>query len=197
MPIDTRHEKVSRPDIRRAEQNLIAANAQISAAKALYFPTISLSGAFGYASSDLSNLFQGSARVWSYAGSFTGPIFTGGAITSQVKQAEAARNAALFTYELTIQGAFADAETTLVSRSKLVEQVQAQLRLVRANREYVRLSRLQYDGGYAPYSTVLQAEQQLFPSELNYAQSRASLFNSLVSIYKSMGGGWQVAAEVK
>jgi len=98
---------------------------------------------------------------------------------------------------LTIQGAFADAESSLVSRSKLVEQVQAQQRLVRANREYVRLSRLQYDGGYAPYSTVLQAEQQLFPSELNYAQYRASLFNSLVSIYKSMGGGWQVASEVK
>jgi len=185
----------NRPDIRQAEQNLIAANAQIGAAKALYYPTISLTGAFGYASSDLSNLFKGPARVWSYAGSFTGPIFTGGAITSQVKQAEAARNAALFSYELTIQTAFADAETSLVSRSKLVDQVQAQQRLVRANREYVRLSRLQYDGGYAPYSTVLQAEQQLFPSELNYAQSRAALFNSLVNIYKAMGGGWQVASE--
>jgi multidrug efflux system outer membrane protein len=88
----------NRPDIRQAEQNLIAANAQIGAAKALYFPTISLTGAYGFASSDLSHLFQGPARVWSYAGSFTGPIFTGGAITSQVKQAEAARNAALFGY---------------------------------------------------------------------------------------------------
>jgi multidrug efflux system outer membrane protein len=167
------------------------------AVKALYYPTISLTGAFGYASSDLSNLFQGSARVWSYAGSFTGPIFTGGAITSQVKQAEAARNAALFSYELTIQSAFADAETSLVSRSKLADQVQAQERLVRANSEYVRLARLQYDGGYAPYSTVLQAEQQLFPSELNPVQSRASLFNSLVNIYKAMGGGWQIASERK
>jgi outer membrane protein, multidrug efflux system len=184
-----------RPDIRQAEQNLIAANAQIGAAKALYFPTISLTGAYGYASSDLSSLFKGPARVWSYAGSFTGPIFTGEAITSQVKQAEAARNAALFTYELTIQSAFADAENTLVARSKLVEQVQAQERLVRANREYVRLARLQFEGGYAPYSTVLQAEQQLFPSELNYAQYRAALFNSLVNIYKAMGGGWRVAAE--
>jgi multidrug efflux pump subunit AcrA (membrane-fusion protein) len=85
----------------------------------------------------------------------------------QLDQAEAARNAALFSYELTIQSAFADAETSLVSRSKLVDQVQAQERLVRANSEYVRLARLQYDGGYAPYSTVLQAEHQLFPSELN------------------------------
>jgi multidrug efflux system outer membrane protein len=186
----------NRPDIRQAEQNLIAANAQIGAARALYFPTISLTGAFGYASSDLSNLFKGSARVWSYAGSFTGPIFTGGAIYGQVKQAEAARKAALFSYELTIQSSFADAENTLVARKKLVEQIQAQERLVRANSEYVRLARLQYDGGYSPYSTVLQAEQQLFPSELNYAQYRAALFVSLVNIYKAMGGGWQAASEL-
>jgi multidrug efflux system outer membrane protein len=184
----------NRPDIRQAEQNLIAANAQIGAARALYFPTISLTGAFGLASADLSSLFTGSARVWNYAGSLTGPIFTGGAISSQVKQAEAARKAALYGYELTIQSAFADAESTLVARSKLVEQVQAQERLVMANSEYVRLARLQYDGGYAPYSTVLQAEQQLFPSELNLAQSRAALFISLVNIYKAMGGGWQVAS---
>ena len=184
-----------RPDIRQAEQNLIAANAQIGAARALYFPTISLTGAYGYASSDLSNLFNGPARVWNYAGSLTGPIFTGGAVSSQVKQAEAARKAALFSYEWTIQSAFADAENTLVARSKLVEQVQAQERLVRANSEYVRLSRLQYDGGYSPYSTVLQAEQQLFPSELNYAQYRGSLFISFINIYKAMGGGWQVAAQ--
>jgi len=182
-----------RPDIRQAEQSLIAANAQIGAARALYFPTISLTGAYGYASRDLSDLFQGSARLWNFAGSITGPIFTGGAISGQIKQAEAARNAALFSYELTIQSAFADAESTLVSRSKLVEQVQAQERLVRANSEYARLARLQYEGGYSPYSTVLQAEQQLFPSELNYAQYRGALLNSLVNIYKAMGGGWQVA----
>ena len=99
----------------------------------------------------------------------------------------------VFNYELTIQSAFADAESTLVSRSKLAEQVQAQERLVRANSAYVRLARLQYDGGYSPYSTVLQAEQQLFPSELNYAQYRGALFISLVNIYKAMGGGWQTA----
>ena len=185
----------NRPDIRQTEQNLIAANAQIGAARALYFPTISLTGAFGYASSDLSDLFTGPARTWTYGGSITGPIFTGGAIYGQVKQAEAAQKATLHTYELTIQSAFADAENTLVSRRKLADQVQAQERLVKANSEYVRLARLQYDGGYAPYSTVLQAEQQLFPSELNYAQYRAALFVSLVNIYKAMGGGWITEAE--
>ncbi len=183
---------VNRPDIRQAEQELIAANAQIGAARALYFPTISLSGAFGFASSDLSNLFKGPARVWSYAGSFTGPIFTGGAISGQVRQAEAGRKAALFNYELAIQSAFSDVENALVTRRKLVEQIRAQERLVKASSEYVRLARLQYDAGYSPYSTVLQAEQQLFPAELNYAQYRASLFTSLVNIYKAMGGGWQI-----
>lgn len=185
---------VNRPDIRQAEQNLIAANAQIGAARALYFPTIYLTGAFGFASAGLSDLFKGSSRIWSYAGSFSGPIFTGGAIASEVKQAEAARKAALLGYELTIQSAFGDVENTLVAQSKLVEQVQAQERLVRANSEYVHLARLQYDGGYVPYSTVLQAEQQLFPSEISYAQYRAALLASLINIYKAMGGGWQVAA---
>jgi outer membrane protein, multidrug efflux system len=182
-----------RPDVRQAEQNLIAANAQIGAARALYFPTISLTGSFGYSSADLSNLFNGPARLWSYAGSLTGPIFAGGGIAGQVQQAEAGRQAALFSYELTIQNAFADAENTLVVRSKLLEQLQAQERLVRANREYARLARLQFEGGYAPYSTVLQAEQQLFPSELNEAKFRGDLCNSLVNIYKALGGGWELA----
>jgi multidrug efflux system outer membrane protein len=184
----------NRPDIRQAEQDLIAANAQIGAARALHFPTISLTGAFGYTSTDLDRLFQGPAHIWSYAGSIAGPIFTGGAIYGQVKQAEAGREAALNGYQLTIQSAFADVENVLVARKKIVEQVQAQERLVRANSEYVRLARLQYDGGYSPYSTVLQAEQQLFPSELNYAQYRSMLFISLVNIYKAMGGGWRVEA---
>lgn len=185
----------NRPDIRQAEQNLISANAQIGAAKALYFPTISLTGAFGFASSELTNLFKGPARTWSYSGSFTGPILTGGAIYGQVKQAEASRKAALVNYELAIQNAFADVENALVIRTKLIEQIRAQERLVKAGSEYERLARLQYNGGYSPYSTVLQAEQQLFPAELNYAQYRASLFISLVNIYKAMGGGWITEAE--
>jgi multidrug efflux system outer membrane protein len=181
---------MNRPDIRQTEQELIAANAQIGAAKALYFPTISLTGAFGFSSFALSDLFKGPSKVWSYSGSIAGPIFTGGAIRGQVKQAEAARNAALLNYELAIQNAFADVENALIARRKLVEQIEAQGRLVHASSEYVRLAQLQYDGGYAPYSTVLQAQQQLFPAELNDAQSRASMFISLVNIYKAVGGGW-------
>ncbi len=180
----------NRPDIRQAEESLIAANAQIGAAKALYFPSISLTAAFGTASSDLSNLFKGPARVWSYAGSLLGPIFAGGEIKGKVKQAEAGREEALLSYEASIQSAFADVEDALVGHQMLLEQVEAQKRLVKAGSEYERLARLQYDGGYSPYATVLQAQQQLFPSELNLAQSRASLFTSLVDIYTAMGGGW-------
>lgn len=179
-----------RPDLAQAEQNLIAANAQIGAAKALYFPAISLTGALGTASSDLSNLFNGPARMWSYAGSFTGPIFTAGAIAGQVKQAEAQQKAALLFYENAIQSAFGDVDNALSSHQESVHQLQAQERLVKALREYARLARMLYDGGYTQYLTVLYAETQLFPAEINYVQIHGSALSSIVTIYQAMGGGW-------
>jgi multidrug efflux system outer membrane protein len=179
-----------RPDLRQAEQQLIAANAQIGAAKALYFPSISLTGALGSASNELSGLFKGPANSWSYAANLAGPIFTGGAISGQVAQAEAGQKAALANYQLAIQNAFADVENALVSRDTLDEQVAAQEKLVVALRKYSRLAQLQFDGGRAPYSTVLQAEEQLFPAELAWAGLRAQLSASVVDIYKAMGGGW-------
>ena len=179
-----------RPDLLQAEQQLIAANAQIGAAKAQYFPTISLTGALGTASTDLSNLFKGPARTWNFAGSIVGPIFTGGLIAGQVAQAEAAEKAALLSYELAIQNAFADVDNALVARETLDEQVAAQEKLVKALRGYSRLAQYQFDGGRAPYSTVLQAQEQLFPAELDWAAARAQLCASLVSVYKAMGGGW-------
>lgn len=184
-----------RPDLAQAEQNLIAANAQIGAAKALYFPRITLTGDYGYESKKLSELFWGSSRIWSYAGSFTGPIFTAGAISGQVYQAEAGQNAALISYEAAVQSAFADVENALIIRAKLIEQIDAQGRLVKASREYERLAKLQYDGGYAPYLTVLNAQQQLFPAELTLAQLRAQLFTSYANLYKAMGGGWVMEAD--
>jgi outer membrane protein, multidrug efflux system len=179
-----------RPDLAQAEQNLIAANAQIGAAKALYFPTISLTAALGTQSSELSNLFKGPAKIWNYAGSFTGPIFTAGAITGQVKQAEALQQAALETYKNAILSAFSDVDNALVSRQKLSEQLKAQEALVGALKEYARLAWLQYNGGYTPYLTVLNAETQLFPSELAYSQGRTALLAAFVNIYKAVGGGW-------
>jgi len=178
-----------RPDIARSEQALIAANAQVGAARALYFPSISLTGAYGQASPELSDLFRGAARTWSYAGSVTGPIFTAGAVSGQVRQAGAARKAALLSYEAAIQSAFADVENALALRGKLAEQLRAQDRLVASASEYARLARLQYEGGYAPYMTVIQAQEQLFPAELNRVRCRASLFASFVQIYMALGGG--------
>lgn len=184
-----------RPDVLQAEQNLIAANAQIGAARALYFPAISLTGVAGYASEDLSNLFLGPSNTWSYGGSIVGPIFTAGNITGLVRQSEAAQKAALFAYEDAIKNAFADMENALVSRQKLVDQLGAEERRVGAYQEYARLAWLQYNGGYTPYLTVLSAQQQQFPAELSAAQTRAAAFVSLVNIYKAMGGGWVVEAD--
>jgi multidrug efflux system outer membrane protein len=184
-----------RPDILAAEQRLVAANAQIGAARALYFPAISLTGALGSASTQLGNLFSGPAGVWNYAGALAGPIFTGGAVSGQVAQAEAGRKAAVLAYERAIQNAFADVEDALNSRQQLIEQLAAQERLVKALQEYSELAHLQYEAGYAPYSTVLQAEQQLFPEELNLAGARAQLFASVASIYRAMAGGWVSRAD--
>jgi multidrug efflux system outer membrane protein len=184
-----------RPDLLQSEETLIAANAQIGAAKALYFPAISLTGAAGGSSFELSKLFTGPARVWSYAGQAIGPIFSFGAISGQVVQATAAQQAALYSYQLAIQNAFADVENSLVAAQKLKEQQAAQEKLVAALKDYARLATLQYNGGYTSYTTVLQAEQSLFPAELTLAAVRASVFSANVNIYKAMGGGWIVAAD--
>jgi multidrug efflux system outer membrane protein len=183
-----------RPDLMQSEQQLIAANAQIGAAKAQYFPTISLTGQTGYSSTALDNLFKGPSRTWNYGGSFAGPIFTGGLVYGQVKQAEAAQKAALISYQSAIQSAFADVDNALVSNHELIDQVAAQERLVSSARAYVVMAQYLFDGGRESYSTVLQAEEDLFPAELNLAAARANLYIGMVNIYKAMGGGWIDAA---
>jgi multidrug efflux system outer membrane protein len=107
-----------------------------------------------------------------------------------VKQAKAVREAALSAYEQSVQSAFADTENALVSREKLEEQFAAEQKRVAAYKEYTRLAWLKYNGGYTPYLDVLYAETQLFPAELNLAQTQAAVLNSIVTIYKAMGGGW-------
>ncbi len=184
-----------RPDLVQAENQLVAANAQIGAARALYFPQISLTAAGGSGSPALSDLFTGPARVWSYAGSLVGPIFTFGAVSGQVAAAEGARDAAVANYRYAIQNAFSEVDQSLVASEKVQEQLAAQQRLVNALGDYSRLAHLQYDGGYTSYTTVLQAEQQLFPAELQLAAVRATVFTSSVAIYKAMGGGWVVEAD--
>lgn len=185
----------NRPDVMQAEDDLIAANALIGAAEALYFPSISLTGQDGFMSKSLSNLFTGPSRAWTYTGSIVGPIFTWGLIYGQVEQAYAAREAALYEYQRVIQVAFSDVETALSSHQLLAEQLEAQKRLVVASGEYERLATLQYHGGYTPYFAVLQAQLQYFPAELSLAQTQGGLLISLVNIYSAMGGGWVLEAE--
>jgi len=185
----------NRPDIRQAEQNLIAANANIGVAKSLYYPSISLTGLFGWASNDLSDLFKGPAKMWSWAVPVTAPIFTAGAIAGQVKSAEAFQQETLFNYEKSIQEAFREVDDALVDQKRTREQIEAEVRQVDALREYVRLARLRYDNGYASYLEVLYAENSLYASELTHTQSQGALFQALVNLYKAMGGGWVITAE--
>ncbi len=184
-----------RPDLRASEQQLVAANARVGVAKAAYYPDISLTGALGQSSAQLSDLFKGPARTWSFGAGLTGPIFTAGAIAAQVAQAEAAQRAAIENYQIAIQNAFADVDDALVARAKLVEQNEAQARLVLSLSDYSHLARLQYTGGYTPYFTVLQAEQQLFPAQLSWAGTRAQLLASMAALYQASGGAWVTAAE--
>jgi multidrug efflux system outer membrane protein len=184
-----------RPDLLQAEQTLVSQNALIGAARALYFPSISLTGLFGSVSTQFSNLFTGPARVWSFAGSLTQPIFTAGNITGQVQQAEARQQEALYAYEKAIQVAFQEVEDSLVSVQKTRQQLATQNKQVEALRTYARLARLRYEGGYTSYIEVLDAERSLFNAQLGYTQTQGAVLTSFVNLYKAMGGGWVLDAE--
>jgi multidrug efflux system outer membrane protein len=184
-----------RPDIKQAEQNLIAANAQIGVAKAAYFPAISLTGLFGFASSDFSDLFTGSAKVWQYSAPITVPIFTAGRISSQVKVTEAIQQQYLYQYQQTIQTAFREVNDALADQNLTRKQLEAQKQRVSALRIYADLARIRFDNGYSSYIEVLDAERSLFDVELAYIQTQGSLFQALINLYKAMGGGWVTEAE--
>ena len=184
-----------RPDIRQAEQNLISANAQIGVARAQYFPSISLTGLFGWSSVDISRLFMGPAQTWSYAAQVAAPIFRGGSIYGQVKAAEAYRQQLLITYQQTIQNAFRDVNDALIDRKSTMEQLETQTQQVESLGNYARTARLRYENGYTSYIEVLDAERSLFNAQLSQTQTRGNLFLAIVNIYKSMGGEWVEGAD--
>jgi multidrug efflux system outer membrane protein len=184
-----------RPDIRQAEQELIAANALIGVAKAAFFPNISLTGFFGTASSDLSDLFKGPSQTWQFAGQLLQPIFTGGALTGQLQVAEAVQQQALLNYQQVIQKAFAEVDDSLIAISKLREQLKDQAAQVNALQRNVDLAMLRYQNGYSDYLTVVDAERNLYTAQLQYVQDQGLLFTSLVNLYKALGGGWVTEAE--
>jgi len=184
-----------RPDIRQSEQLMVAANARIGVAKAQFFPTISLTAILGTASSALGNLFKGASQTWSYGGTVTQPIFTGGNLISQLRVAESQQKTALLQYQKSIQTAFQEVNDSLIDQTKTREQLAAQARQVDSLRNYARLARLRYDNGFTSYLEVTDAETKLFNAELQYAQSQGQLFFALINVYKSMGGGWVIEAD--
>src|SRR5436309_15528847 len=180
-----------RPDIRAAEQNLVAANAIIGVAQAPYFPQITLTGEFGYQSTALANLFSGSRRIWSFIPQITQPIFAGGRITSGVDLAEAQQRSALAQYEGAVQAGFRDVSDALVQYQRIKEiRTQREL-LVTALQDRKRLAYLRYRGGVDTMLNALQADQDLFVAEVSLAQTRRDELLSLVQLYKALGGGWQ------
>ena len=184
-----------RPDIRRAEQDLIAANAQIGVAKSLYYPSISLTGIFGFASTDLEKLFRTNSQAWSWSVPVVAPIFTAGAIRGQVQFAEALQKELVVRYQQVIQTAFREVDDSLVDQKQTKDQLEALGRRTEALREYARLAQLRFDEGYTSYLEVLDSNRSLFNAELNYAQTKATLFRSFVNLYKAMGGGWVTEAD--
>lgn len=184
-----------RPDIREAEQKLIAANALIGAAKAQYFPTISLTGLLGFSSTSLSNLFDSQSKVWQYGGGITMPIFTAGAIAGQVAAAEAGQQQALFAYQKAIQQGFREVNDALIDQDRTREQLEAQKRQVAALQQYADTARLRYENGYTSFIEVLDAERSLFNAQLQYTQSQQVQFQAMINLYKAIGGGWDVVAD--
>jgi len=179
-----------RPDILQAEQNLIAANANIGAAKAQYYPSLSLTGALGTASTAFGNFLTGPASLWQLAAGLTGPIFTFGAIEGQVRTAEGQTEAAVSFYQQTILGAFRETNDALVGSRNKLEESEFQATRVLALREFARLSRLRFDNGLASYVEVLVADNELFAAELASVGTLADRYRQLINVYQAMGGGW-------
>jgi multidrug efflux system outer membrane protein len=179
-----------RPDILAAEQNLVAANANIGAARALYFPSFSLTGALGSVSTAFGTFMSGPASAWLLGASLVGPIFTFGAVEGQVFTAEAQQRQALATYEQTILNAFRETNDALVGSQNKIEELARQEERVVALREFARLARLKFDKGIASYVEVLVAENELFPAELATAGLAADRYTQLINVYQAMGGGW-------
>jgi outer membrane protein, multidrug efflux system len=181
-----------RPDIRSAEQSLIAANARIDVAKKAYFPRISLTGFLGYESTSLSSLFNPSRSVWSFVPELTQPIFTGGRLKSNVRFTQAERNFFLTDYEKTVQNAFREVSDALIAHRKVREVRTQRELLVQTLRDRVRLAYLRYNGGVSNLLEALDADRNLFDAELSLAQARRDELVTVVQLYKALGGGWQI-----
>ncbi len=179
------------PDIRQAEANLIAANAQIGVARAAYFPQISLTGSAGYESPALTNLFTGPAGLWNLTAGVTQPIFEGGRLKNNVRLAEAEHQQMLLTYQQTIQGAFRDVSDALIAYRKNREFRVQQQNLFESAQDAAHLSEVRFKAGTTDYLEVLTNETNSFSAELGLAQAQGNELIALVQLYQALGGGWQ------
>jgi multidrug efflux system outer membrane protein len=180
-----------RPDIRAAEQLLIAADANVGVAKAAYFPRISLTGFLGFQSDQLSSLFSGPSGVWSFVPQLTQPIFTAGRLKSNVRFAKAQQEFAVVEYERRIQTAFSEVSNALVEYRKAKEIRTQQELLTHTLRDRSRLAYVRYRGGIDTLLSALDADRDLFDAELSLAQTKRDELVALVQLYKALGGGWQ------
>lgn len=186
-----------RPDILQAEQNLVAANANIGAARALYYPNLSLSAALASTTTAFSSLLSGPAGAALIGASLAGPIFTFGGIEGQVASAEAGERAALAGYQQTVLNAFRETNDALTGSQKRLEEFTVQRERVVALREFARLAKLRFEKGVAGYLDVLVAENELFAAEIASVGLQASRYAQLVNVYQAMGGGWVDIAAAK
>jgi multidrug efflux system outer membrane protein len=180
-----------RPDLRQSEQLLRSANAQVGESVAEFFPKIGLTAFLGKVSPELSAFTLGSASAWGLAAEGTGPLFEGGRLVGQYRQAKAARQEATWQYQRTILNAFREVSDALVSRQQLADVREHQAHQVQALERAVKLSSERYVAGKASYYEVLEAQQQLFPSELNLARTQRDQLLAVVALYKALGGGWR------
>ena len=185
-----------RPDILQAEQQLIASNALIGAARALFFPRINLTGLLGFASASLGNLFTGPAHTWSFTGDVAGPIYTGGGLTAAVDQAGARREQSLANYEKVVQGAFRDVEDSLADVRNSAELRDTLGRRVATLQRGVQLANTRYENGYSDYLEVLDTERSLFSAQLQLAAARGDYQRALVNLYRALGGDWAAVPPV-
>ena len=179
-----------RPDIRAAENSLLAANARIEVAKKAFFPRISLTAFLGFESGQLTSLFTNKRSVWGLAGDVTQPIFTAGRLKSNVRLTQAQRDFLVADYQKAVHGAFREVSDSLIGYQKVHEVRTQRELLVGTLRDRSRLSYLRYTGGVATLLDALDADRQLFEAERNLAQSRRDELVSVVQVYKALGGGW-------
>jgi len=181
----------ARPDVRKAETDLIAANARIGVAKAALFPSITLTGTFGRESRDLSDLFSPAAAVWSIGAGLTQPIFEGGRLRAQVEQVSAQQKQSLEAYRKSVQTAFREVNDALITVRQNGDSEVALGQAMQAAKRSLQLAQARYDSGYSPYLEVLTAQRTSNDATLAWVQNRQARLSSSVDLFKALGGGWK------